>query len=214
MGFVSFLRSINKITNGPAYKPLYQKIGAKPTSQIEPQYSLPVIYDSSTDTVVSDSADIAKYLDATYPDSFPVIPPGTASFHHAFTEAFEAGLLPLLTYALPSTLPILNAASQEYFQRTRSHLFGAERLEDVFPPPHSERDAAVWKQFKEMLGRIDGWMKGSKYFMGEQVCYADITLAGWLYWVRLVLSKEKWAEIESWHAGRWARLMEEMGRYE
>jgi len=197
----------------PEIESLCKKIGAKPTSQTPPQYTLPVIYDPSTDTVVSDSIEIARYLDATYPNTPRLIPEGTAAFHYAFTEAFEATLSPLLTYALPATQPVLNPASQGYFQQTK---FGGRRLEDVTPT--GEEHVVVWKKLEDAFGQIDGWIRkngaDSKYFMGETICYADISVAGYVRWGMLVLGKDKWEEILTWHGGRWANLMKEMEKYD
>ncbi|KAJ6541731.1 hypothetical protein B0H19DRAFT_958701 [Mycena capillaripes] len=195
-------------------EPLLKKLGAKPTSETSPQYTLPVIYDPSTDTVVSDSIEIAQYLDATYPDSPRLIPEGTVALHYAFTEVHAATLPPFLTYALPASLPFLNPASQEYFRQTREELFGGQRLEDVTPT--GEAHAVMWNELKDALGQIDSWIRkgGAKYFMGDTICYADITVAGYLRWGKLVLGKDKWEDIMTWHDGRWAKLMKEMEKYD
>ena len=50
----------------PDIKPLCLKIGASPAESLpdgSPLYTLPVIYDPNTQTPVSDSAAIARYLD-------------------------------------------------------------------------------------------------------------------------------------------------------
>lgn len=169
-----------------------------------------------SDTAVSDSIEIARYLDATYPDLPRLIPAGTTALHYAFTDAHAATLIPLYTYALPATLPILNAVSQDYFRRTREALFNGRRLEDVAPT--GETHIVMWKKFKDSLGQIDGWISkdgaGSKYLMGDTICYADITVAGYLRWARAVLPKERWDEILTWHGGRWADLMREFEKYD
>ncbi|KAJ7762333.1 hypothetical protein DFH07DRAFT_407947 [Mycena maculata] len=197
-------------------EPLCKKIGAKPTSETAPHYTLPVLYDSSTDTAVSDSIEIARYLDATYPDLPRLIPAGTAALHYAFTDAHVATLDAFCVYALPATLPILNVASQDYFRRTREAMFGDQRLEDV--PPTGDADVVMWNQVKDGLGQVDGWISkngaDSKYVMGDTICYADIVVAGWLRWARLVLAKERWEDILTWHSGRWANLMKDLEKYE
>ncbi|KAF7337792.1 Glutathione S-transferase-like protein ustS [Mycena sanguinolenta] len=199
----------------PEIEPLCKKLGAKPTSQTSLQYTLPVIYDPSTNAVVSNSIEIAQYLDATYPNTPRLIPEGTAAFHYAFTEAFEATLPPLLVYTLPASLPFLNSASQDYFRRTREELFGGRRLEDVTPT--GDEHAVMWKRLEDAFGTIDGWIRkngaDSKYFMGDTLCYADISVAGWLRWTKMVLGKDQWESILTWHGGRWASLMKELEKY-
>ncbi|KAJ7157231.1 hypothetical protein C8R46DRAFT_1293733 [Mycena filopes] len=201
----------------PEIEPLLEKIGAKPTSETSPQYTLPVIYDPSTDTVVSDSIEIARYLDATYPDSPRLIPEGTTAFHYAFTDAIVAGIgAPLLPYNLPASFPFLNSASQSYFRRTREELFGGRRLEDV-TPRGAVHAACEWKKVKDGFGRVDSWIRKNstgKFIMGDSVCYADMVVAGFLRWTKLVLPKENWEDIMSWHDGRWANLMKEMEKYD
>ncbi|KAJ7605039.1 hypothetical protein DFH06DRAFT_1253350 [Mycena polygramma] len=197
-------------------EPLCKKLGAKPTSEASPKYTLPVIYDPVANVAVSDSIEIARFLDATFPDTPRLIPEGTAAFHYAFTDAHAATLSAFITYALPASLPFLNPASQEYFRRTREELFGGRRLEDVLPT--GEAHTALWSEVKDALGQVDGWIRkngaDSKYFMGETLCYADITVAGFLRWGKMVLGKDKWDDIMTWHSGRWANLMREMEKYD
>jgi glutathione S-transferase len=57
-----------------------KELGAPSTATaadgITPFYSLPTIYDPNTEKFVSDSIEITKYLDATYPGTTPLfIPP-------------------------------------------------------------------------------------------------------------------------------------------
>ncbi|KAJ7735703.1 hypothetical protein B0H16DRAFT_1326996 [Mycena metata] len=197
-------------------EPLLKKIGAKPTSETFPHYTLPVIYDPSTNTVVSDSIEIARYLDATYPHSPRLIPKGTTAFHYAFTDTIVATLAqPLLAYNLPASLPFLNPASQSYFRRTREELFGGRRLEDVTPTGAAH--VVEWLNVKESFGRVDGWIRKNsrgRFVMGDTICYADFIVAGFLRWTKLVLSRDKWEDILSWHDGRWANLMKEMEKYD
>ncbi|KAJ7361066.1 hypothetical protein DFH08DRAFT_843065 [Mycena albidolilacea] len=197
-------------------EPLCKKLGAKPTSQTSPQYTFPVIHDPATGTVVSDSIEIARYLDATYPNTPRLIPEGTAALHYAFTAAFEATLPPFMHYTLPASLPFLNPASQDYFRQTREELFGGRRLEDV--TPIGNEHTVMWEKVKDAFGQVDGWIRKngaeSKYFMGDTICYADVTVAGFLRWGRKVLGKDRWEEIMTWHEGRWANLMKEMEKYD
>jgi glutathione S-transferase len=64
----------------PDIEHLCKAIGAAPTSG---GYTLPVLRDPNTGTVVSDSWAIAKHLDAHFLDRV-VIAPGTDGLQHAF----------------------------------------------------------------------------------------------------------------------------------
>ncbi|KAJ7608779.1 hypothetical protein FB45DRAFT_763101 [Roridomyces roridus] len=201
-------------------EPTCKKIGAKPTGDSATGYSLPVLYDPATNTAISDSIEIARYLDVTYPSSLPVlIPKGTTALHYAFIDAHAAVLLPLYTYALPATLSIVNPVSQAYFRRTREALFGGKRLEDVVPT--GEAHVEMWKEFEAGFGKIDAWYRknenGGKgeYFMGEDtISYADITVVGYLRWANTVLGKDLWEDIAGWHGGRWGRLRKAFEKYD
>jgi hypothetical protein len=75
----------------PDIKPLSLEIGASPTSHTAdgtPFYTLPAIYDPNTDKVVSESFEIAQYLDATYTER-PVLPRGSEGLQHMFVYAID-----------------------------------------------------------------------------------------------------------------------------
>jgi hypothetical protein len=75
----------------PDIKPLSLEIGAAPTSHNADGaafYTLPAIHDPNTGKTISDSFDIAQYLDVTYPER-PVLPLGTEGLQSAFIFAIE-----------------------------------------------------------------------------------------------------------------------------
>lgn len=61
---------------------LAKKIGAKPTATVdgEPLYTVPIIHDPNTGSVVADSFYIAQYLDKQYPGQPTLIPQDTDAF--------------------------------------------------------------------------------------------------------------------------------------
>ncbi|KAJ7790382.1 hypothetical protein B0H14DRAFT_2939884 [Mycena olivaceomarginata] len=181
-----------------------KEIGASPTKNKpdgRPHYTLPMIHDLSTGAVISDSAKIAAYLDATYPDKPMLMPAGTAGLHRAFEDAAHALISPIYPYGLPATHKNLNPVSAEYFRRTRE----------------VTRDAVEWKKLKDGFGKLDEWIRvngpESPYFMGGTPCYADLWTAAYVLWIRLVLPG-KWEEVKSWHEGRWAKLLKGLEEYE
>lgn len=110
----------------------------------------------------------------------------------------------------PETHRSLNAASQEYFYRTkRVANFGA-------PGPKVED----WKRYKDAMGVIEGWLKkngeNQKYVAGNSITYADIMLAARLQRVRKVFGEdsEEWKGIQEWHQGRWGALIGDFKQYE
>ncbi|KAJ7819934.1 hypothetical protein B0H14DRAFT_2600317 [Mycena olivaceomarginata] len=114
------------------------------------------------------------------------------------------------------TFPVIYDPATGYFRQTREELFGGRRLEDVTPTGNEH--TVMWKKVEDAFGQVDGWIRKngaeSKYFMGDTICYADVTVAGFLRWGRKVLGKDKWEEIMTWHDGQWANLMKEMEKYD
>lgn len=198
-----------------------KEIGAAPTI-IRPDgtegYTLPAIYDPSTKTAVSESAMIARYLDKTYPDTPTLIPAETDAFHAAFQEAFLLTIqMKLSPIMLPHTAARLNPPSEAYFRRTREAMFG-KKLEE-FSPVGPIREGQ-WKEVQSGFKKLSEWMaadgKEKPFFMGNTVCYADLTIAGWLVWVKCILGAdgEEWAAIRAWDGGKWAQFMQYFEKYE
>ena len=198
----------------PDIEVICKKIGAKPTASVAPFYSLPVIHDPSTNSVISDSIDIARYLDANYPSTTQLFPPGS----NALLEAFQIPNLGacLIPIAAPVICAHLNPTSQEYYRRTREVSFG-NRLEDL-SPPGPQRDQH-WKQLQNSLGAVDSWLSkngdGKKFVMGDTISYADLTIVGWVLFVKLIFGSEsrEWKEIASWHNCRWAGFLADFADY-
>jgi glutathione S-transferase len=198
----------------PDIEAICKKIGAKPTSTQGPPYTLPVIHDPSTNTVVSDSIDIVRYLDATYPSTIQLMPPGSdAAVEAVQIPNMMAGLVPIM---VPLIFAVLNPASQGYFRRTRESWFGT-KLEDL-SPPGPQRDQH-WKHIQDSLGVVDGWLtknaNGKKFAMGDTISYADVNMAAWLWFMKMLIGPEsqEWREVERWHNGRWAAILSQFADY-
>lgn len=203
----------------PDIESVCKKIGAKPTgakADGTPFYTLPVIYDSNTKTVVEDSLNIAKYLDKTYPNTPRLFPHNTHVLQTAFLDASR---VPVMKHLFPIVvLPIynnLNPVSAEYFRKTREAALG-KALEDVFPA--GEEGEKLWKEVEEGHNKIASWFKDSSgpFVMGDIVSYADIELASRLMTVKILLGEdsEGWVRIKRWNGGRWVEHLKAMEKYE
>ncbi|OCH87044.1 hypothetical protein OBBRIDRAFT_796579 [Obba rivulosa] len=212
----------------PDIERVCKEVGAKPSQEPKegdsapPYYSCPFIYDPNTNTAVSDSARIARYLDKTYPETPAVIPPGTDALHAAFESAFaSAVIMPLLPILLPASHTYLNPRSQDHYRRNRERelgeLFGGKLEDWSSPGPVREEQ---WRAIREGLSKVNAWMTvdghEKPYVMGNQVCYADLFVAAWLVWVKRILGPQssEWVELETWDGGRWGKLMKDMEQYE
>ncbi|KAJ3867130.1 hypothetical protein EV359DRAFT_35127 [Lentinula novae-zelandiae] len=203
----------------PDLEHIMQLLGAAPTETKpdgSPKYTLPVIHDSATNAVVSDSFIIAQYLEETYP-SPPLFPNGTHAFHASFNDLFPARIEPMLQFLIPSIACVLNPRSEVYFRRTRKEMFGME-LTELYPAKGSEKRDQEWRRFEEGLGMLDRTMRKSDILImgGNLPCFADFTVAGWLCSFRTVFGadSEEWRGLMQWHDGRWYRFMKALEKYE
>ncbi|KAJ7459678.1 hypothetical protein FB451DRAFT_555614 [Mycena latifolia] len=193
-------------------------IGAEPTMNRRgsPSYTLPVIHDPNTGTVVSDSARIADYLDATYPDTPTVVPAGTRTLQRAFRAALDRATGPVDPYIIPAVARILRPRSEEHFVRTREAIFKKQLTE---MEPTGEAHDAAWKELEAGYGKISGWMQEedpAPFVMGNTVSFADFVVAGELQWCMKAFGEDsdKWKDMLTWHGGRWAKLLADLKKYE
>lgn len=169
---------------------------------------------TSAGAVISDSANIAAYLEAAYPDRPRLMPAGSAGLHRAFEEAAHPLIGAIYPYGLPASHAKLNPASAEYFRSTREVAWG-KTLENL--SPKGEEDVVEWAKLKDGFGKFDEWIRangeGSVYLMGDALCYADMWMGAYVLWMKLV-RPDKWEDIKTWHGGRWERLVQDLEKYE
>ncbi|KAK7058529.1 hypothetical protein VNI00_002165 [Paramarasmius palmivorus] len=201
----------------PDVEALYKKLGIPATakkSDGSPFYTLPVIHDPNTGTIVSDSFQIAEYLDKTYPDTPRVIPPGTRALQAAFVDAFWSKVINnLFKFMMPKAAWALSKSSEEYFRRTREKEIGIT-LEEMYPT--GEKAEEVWKKAEADFAVIYGWLREDEFVMGDRASFADFAIGGVLVVSRLLLGEEseEWKRILGWHNGRWARIAKSLEKYE
>ncbi len=197
------------------YKRLGVPAGATQQDGVTPYYFLPLIHDLSTGAIISESAAIAEYLDATYPDTPRLFPPGTGTLHAAFTAAFEALLLKaIIPLLVPAANAVLHPRSEAFFRKTREKAFG-QTLEEM--DPHGARREEQWALFKLDLSKINSWIaKGDAFVTGNVPTFADLTVCGWMLTFRVVFGEDsqEWKDLSVWHDGRWGRLVKSLERYE
>ena len=183
-----------------------------------PLYTLPAIFDPNTNKALAESTVIARYLDATYPDTSRLIPAEADAFHAAFNDIFQAQILmQLITLCVLPTYKQLLPRSQEYFRRTRETWFGA-KLEEIAPEGSlrcTESFAAIEKAFASMSEWLEADGKSKAFFMGDKICYADITIASFLLWAKIVWGEDsqEWKTVAGWNGGRWMKLLDAFKTY-
>ena len=161
------------------------------------QGKVPVLVDG--ETVVSDSYEIAAYLETAYPNEASLFG-GAASraltgFVRAWTEeVLHPAIAPLVVRDIWAAL---DPKDQDYFRATRERFLG-RRLED-FAPARETHLAA----FKNALKPLRRTLKAQHFIAGTAPKFADHIVFGALQWARLtsqapLLDDEP--EISAWMA--------------
>lgn len=144
--------------------------------------TVPVIEDE--ETVVSDSWDIACYLEEKYPDR-PSLFGGEGG--RALSKFVESWVNTSVHAALGNLVmkdihDILHPEDQPYFRESREKRFG-RRLEEM----HEGREARL-DAFQKVLQPMRQTLKSQPFIGGDQPLFADYILFGTLQWPRVVSS--------------------------
>lgn len=207
----------------PEIEPTMKKLGAEPSARKKPDgspvYTVPVIHDTTTGKVVTDSFKIAEYLDDTYPEKPALFPLGARAPVHMYHEFVGSLLEPIFPLLILPMCSKLSPTSDEYYHQLWKYLMGGVSVEEFYPPPGPKRDAA-WAQIKANFSKIaavvqkNGAGKGP-YFYGDTFSHADTLVVAFLHWMRAILGQEpEWADFDKWDGGLWARLMEQTKEYQ
>jgi len=199
-----------------------KEVGSVPTekdSDGNPKYTLPVILDSSTGKVITNSIRIAEYLDDTYPNSPSLFPPiggqsthSRAAIHILDAHFMNTALQPMRLAFIASINAVFNPRSQEYFRSAREKDFGM-KLEDIAPTGSVKRKAmfiAGKEGFSKLASMYEENGADLPYFFGKTFSYADCIVTGFLFWMRRLLGEDsaEWKDIATWDGGRWAKLLD------
>ncbi|KAG6850448.1 hypothetical protein H0H93_013320 [Arthromyces matolae] len=194
-----------------------KSIGASPTEERDgrPLYTLPVIYDPSTRSAIAESAVIAEYLDATYPDTPKLMPLGKESFKQEFLIQYRTILPKLWQFIFPATERLLNPPSQSYFDAVK---YGSTIPHES---PTGESRQIEWKKIQADFDLFAKWLdehgdKEGPHILGAEVSFLDFVLGGYLFWMRITLGEEskEWKDISTWNGGRFGALLEGIKKYE
>ncbi|KAL1741259.1 hypothetical protein HDZ31DRAFT_45834 [Schizophyllum fasciatum] len=194
-------------------------VGAPPSGKWEdgrPKYTVPTIFDPSTNKYITDAHEIARYLDKTYPDRPTLLPHGTVGVQHVFVDAlFQKLVVPSFTSVLEGLFALLHEPTKEYFRQTREKMFG-KKFEEIWGDK-----AAVEAGFNGMKAGLD-WLDATIKENGDDAVYilggdapvdADFVVVAIFHWFSKI-SAEHEKVLKEAHGGRWARLIESVRQYE
>ncbi|KAG7441153.1 uncharacterized protein BT62DRAFT_937397 [Guyanagaster necrorhizus] len=201
----------------PDIEALAKRIGAAPTSTkqdgVTPLYTVPIIQDHATGAVVSESAAIAAYLDKTYPSGLTLVPAGTMPLQLAFRDAVSDVLFgPFRGFVIEGIMPKLTDRTAEYWKGKFVKQGG--NLEDLFDGDKVK----AWEKAMASLRTLDKWFEGNEgpFIMGNEPCFADAVLAGFLRHSQMALGKDskEWKDVGSWNGGKWVKYLDSFSPYE
>ncbi|MBP1850735.1 glutathione S-transferase family protein [Rhizobium halophytocola] len=140
---------------------------------------VPILKDG--DTIVSDSFDIALYLEATYPDRPSLFGGEGGMVLSRFVESYGLTMLHMAVtkIAINDIHAMLGPVDQAYFRESREQRLG-KPLEDFI----ATRDAEI-AAFPEKFATLRHLLKRQAYLGGESPLFADYILFGALQWLRV-----------------------------
>jgi glutathione S-transferase len=179
----------------------------------------PVIADPSSGpngkpTYVSESFDIAVYLDDKYPaPKYPtVLPAGTRPLQKIFVEHYFGHIAgPIFPLIHPRAPELLDEPGQEYLYRTKG---GKDKFAPITETEaiHQLAEACEkWEAFAQTLD-LNGNGNAGPFVMGDKVTFVDFVVGGVLFFLHKVEGDQGkiWKEVMGWHDGKWAGLWKEL----
>jgi glutathione S-transferase len=171
-----------------------------------------MIHDSSTDTWIGDSFDIAVYLDQQYPDSgVRLFPPGSIGVHrvlNAHVDALFTRHVVLYCGGLPFNPETAEITKAEFCRR-----FNVGSYDDIIIKGEARVPMmAAFEAEMDEFGKLWKFEEGP-FLEGEKMTYADLIVGGWLGMMKECLIEEEWEGLCKWSNGRWGKLHEALGRW-
>jgi glutathione S-transferase len=180
-----------------------KSIGATPIGRKDRHgsdvYTIPVLSDPNTGAIITDSIEIASYLEKTYPEKL-IFPNNSESFVRTLNSTHHNLIFPAYKSIFARTAEKMCPASAKFFTEARSL---------TVPLPWDVGHDEDWDLLEQGYNTMYEWyQKGDgKWIVDDTFSYADITVASSLLWYKRVLKEDEWARISSWNGGKWAQVL-------
>ncbi|KAG1868569.1 hypothetical protein F4604DRAFT_1774674 [Suillus subluteus] len=162
-------------------------------------YTVPILSDPNTGALITDTLEIASYLEKTYPEK-PIFFNNSEPLISALTSAIAGFIRPAMKSVFARTTEILSPASAKFF-------IGYHSTDVPLPWDASYQD---WDLLLEKGYNIAyEWYQKTegKWVMGNTFSYADIFVACGLLWYKRILKEDEWVRFNSWNGGKWAQIL-------
>jgi glutathione S-transferase len=180
-----------------------KSIGATPSGRQDRHgsdvYIVPVLSDPNTGALITDSLEIASYLERTYPEK-PIFPNNSEPLIRELYSTHSSLIFPAFKTLLARSAEIMCPTSAKFFIEARSA---------NVPLPWDVGYDEDWDLLEKAYNTMYEWyQKGDgKWIIGDSFSFADITVACYLLLHKRVLKEDEWARICSWNGGKWAQVL-------
>ncbi|KAI0337429.1 glutathione transferase GTE1 [Trametopsis cervina] len=198
----------------PEVEPICKELGIPPTGT-KPDgsdfYTFPAIQDTRTKTFVGDSYAVIKYLDSAFPDTPPLIQPGSDALHAAFTQrVFRAVGFPIFKICAGRLSRQLNPPSEAYFKVAKAQQLGTDDFDSLNTAESFEALEKGLADIKSLLDANTDAKTVSVTGMPGTYTFSDVMLAAAANWLRTVAGEdsEDWKKAVALHDGFLGKFME------
>lgn len=142
--------------------------------------TVPVI--KHDDTWVSESLEIARYLDENFSGN-NLFETSSAVLQAAIINNWVDRniVMPIFPMIVTDIYDALDDANKEYFKDTREPRLGGRKIEDMRSGREDLRTA-----FKAKLGPLESMLQGSPYLSGSAPAFLDYCMMGSLMWPHII----------------------------
>ncbi|KIK36180.1 hypothetical protein CY34DRAFT_780612, partial [Suillus luteus UH-Slu-Lm8-n1] len=132
-------------------------------------YTIPVLSNPNTGAIITDSLEIASYLEKTYPEK-PIFPNNSEPLICALDSTHVSLILPAFKPSLACSAEILSPTSGKFFTEARSA---------NIPLPWGVGHDDDWDPLEKTYNTVYEWYQktNGKWIMGDTFSYADIIVA-------------------------------------
>ncbi|KAF4948830.1 hypothetical protein FSARC_13636 [Fusarium sarcochroum] len=191
-------------------------------------FTLPIIEDPATGSLIGDSFDIAVYLHKTYPSSGggDLFPAQTLDFDFKhpfiqvplsecrdseFPEYAKLNMNVDAAFTAHTQLTVqgfpFDPATEDITRSDFAKRVGVTRWEDL-ALVGEERDKLM-DSFRDMLGGLGKLFMTDTtgpFLLGTKVSYADMMVGAWLRMMHVTLPESEWTQVTSWHHGLFGKF--------
>lgn len=192
-------------------------------------YTLPILEDSKSGSIIGDSFDIADYLQNTYPelgsgDLFPlqqldykcpvfldVLVPLSQRNDHIHADYAQFNTQVDMAFTLHTQLmvdgmrwspEVAEDIKAEFLRRAGMKSWDEMR---VFGEARDKLKQSLQNTLRDLAGMFQRDSTGP-FLLGNQPSYADIIVGGWLRMMSKTLPENEWDEIQTWYDGVFGKL--------